>query len=1148
MKKNKPFGELFCRSLKKTLLIMRIAIIFLVLGVLHAHATDAYSQKTRLSLNFSNTELIDVLDKIELESEFFFLYNEKLLDTERKVDIKADDQLINVILDNLFAGTDVKYSIIDRKIILAPEVFIKESNPRLLIQQRTITGKVTESQTGDALPGVNVVVTGTTQGAVTDISGNYVIVVPQGANSLTFTFVGMQPQEIAVGTSSVINVSLIPSAIGLEEVVVIGYGTVKRQHLTGAVGSIKMDDQVAFMPSAEIGKALYGKVSGVRVINTSGRPGLSSAIEIRGINSISAGSNPLIVIDGVVLPDYDLNTTNAADIESISILKDASSAAIYGSRGSGGVILITTKSGKPGKPRFTVNQTSGFQQLIRRIDVMTGPEFARACIDIAQNAWIDKGGDPNAPNTIAARGNVRYTWPAAADNPDAVLNTDWQSIAFRVAPIHKTDIGLSGGDANTQYYASIGYLNQTGIVINTDFQKYSLNLKIDSKVTDRFRVGMMLNSSLQFENRDGNITEHTVITASQYPRVYPIYAPNGYLAGPHNTPGWETHSILYFGVNNGHPLHRGGGLETLDEKRSITLANIFGVITILPGLTFKSTFDGFIRRFEDKYYLPTDTNQGPDIRQQARFNVSTNETISYTATNYLSYSKNLAKHQLDALVGFEFNKRDYYGFSAQRRDYTNDIVQYLTAGATITGASDSKNSSSLISGFARLNYNYDGKYMVSASFRRDGSSRFGPSNKWGNFPSISAGWRVSREDFMANITFISNLNIRASYGFSGNQNIGNYAWISSMAQGRVAFGDNLDISYYPSSVQNPDLRWERTKQQNLGFDLGFLKDRISIETDIYKSVSDDLLLNVPVPSTSGFTSVFRNIGEVQNTGFEFKLTTHNLTGKLTWTSFVTISRNRNRINALGPDNAPIYYTTGNAMQSINMVGERLFSYYGFQYMGPYMTQAEIDADPSAYAGVHAGDMRFKDINKDGVLDAKDRVIIGNNEPDFLWGFSNTFTFGNFDFSFLFQGAQGLEIYDEQMHRSWIYHRRSYHARINDRWRSEADPGDGYIPKLSVDNALHDFSPSSYYIQDGDYLRLQELVFGYNLPTSIARKLGMSKARVYFNGSNLFLYSPKSYVYDPETYKGSPTDVLTRGASWGEYPSAKVYSFGINVEF
>jgi TonB-linked SusC/RagA family outer membrane protein len=441
--------------------------------------------------------------------------------------------------------------------------------------------------------------------------------------------------------------------------------------------------------------------------------------------------------------------------------------------------------------------------------------------------------------------------------------------------------------------------------------------------------------------------------------------------------------------------------------------------------------------------------------------------------------------------------------------------------------------------------------MLSAAFRRDGSSRFAPHTKWGNFPSISGGWIISEEDFMKPADWLSLLKARLSYGLTGNDNFGEYAWIGKLNQAKVAFGTNLGTSYYPSGITNLDLKWERTRQFNAGLDIGFLKGRILLNADYYYSVSDGLLLNVPVPAITGFTSVFRNIGKLENKGIELNLTTYNVTNKdFSWNTNFNISGNRNKIVEMGPDDAPMIFSPVNygGMQKINIVGKSVFNFYGYTYGGVYKNQAEIDNDPAHYATAKPGDGRYVDVNKDGVLNADDRGAIGDPNPKFIWGMTNNFKYKGLDFSFIFQGARDFDIYDDNAHRSLMYHEgRNFLKRMVNRWRSKDEPGDGMHYRLSVDLAEYDKTPSSLWIMDASYIRLKSITLGYTLPDEWTKKIRLHSARVYFNGLNLFTITDAD-VWDPESFRGGAADASARGIMSNSYPSAKVFSFGVNVEF
>ncbi|GAA4433048.1 TonB-dependent receptor [Ravibacter arvi] len=1009
-------------------------------------------------------------------------------------------------------------------------------------QSVVVKGTVRSAADQSAAPGINVILKNSTVGTTTNAEGHYEIQVP-GDGILVFSGIGYQSRALEVGNRTHLDTDLEPDIRQLSEIVVVGYGTQKKSDVTGAVGSVKLDREINSRPLVELGQALYGKVPGVQVLSGNGRPGTSSTIQIRGINSISAGSSPLIVIDGMPIPGYDLNLLSPGDVESIEILKDASSAAIYGSRGANGVILITTRSGKEGKTKFNVHYAYTSQRPIDRIKVMNSREYAQASIDAAQNGWIESGGDPNAPNTIEARKQYKYTWPTAFDNPETLENTDWQDLIFRTAPMHKVELNGSGGNSKTNFIVSAGYVRQQGIVITSDYRKYTFSLKANSRIKSWLNIGGALNMSYDHENEPYN---RTVEWAVQYPTIYPVYGNNGLLGAPANTPGFEKYDAILFRPKNGHPLYQ--ITDDIQHQQFNSLGNFFVGLDLLPGLRFKSSFNFYVNRADNTNYQAVNHNLGPSYYTEGIMTVNQGRTLNYTSQNLLTYDKSFGEHSFSVLGGMEYNSNDYYYTNQERRGYDNDLVKALSAGKTVFQSEDNKTRSVLISYFSKLNYSLKGKYLLSASIRRDGSSRFGPNNKWGLFPSVSGGWIASEENFLKNVGFLNNFKVRASYGLTGNDRFADYKWIGSMAQGRVAFGNTLNTTYYPGSITNPDLEWERTRQLNAGVDIGLFNNRVSFEADYYLSKSDGLLLDVPVPVVSGFNSVFKNIGKLQNRGFELNLATHNLTGALTWSSQINFSQNRNKVLALGKDNAPMIYQPGFGMESINQVGQPIFSFYGYRYDGVYMNQAEVDADPSRYASAKPGDGRYVDINGDGKLNAADRTIIGNYTPDFIWGVTNNFTYKGFDLNILVQGVQGSDVYDNNIHRSMLYHEgRNYYKEMTNRWRSEAEPGDGYHYKLTVDLDGYEKTASSYWIVDGSYLRVKSLTLGYTVPPAILSRLKLESLRFYVNAQNPFTYK-KAPVFDPENFNGSATNVAARGVTHSPYPSAKSYTIGLNIGF
>ena len=1130
----------FVRLVSKISRIMKLTLFLVCLSISMSFAMTTNAQNASLSLKMLDQSIKEVLEEIESRTDLHFFYNGKLVDVNQLISVDVKEKDVFTTLDHIFKNSNIKYKVVGKDIILSVKGTGQESGQ----DKKTIIGTVVDEK-GLPIIGANVVEKGTTNGTITDIDGKFSISLGENA-VLVVSFIGFNAQDVLVGDELNQTITLKEDTQALEEIVVVGYGVSKKSHLTGSVGSIKMDEDVVGRPSVEVGQSLYGKIAGVQVIGGSGQPGSSSSIQIRGINSISASSSPLVVIDGVAVPDYDMNLINNADIESIEILKDASSSAIYGSRGANGVVLITTKSGKTEKPKVNINYLFGVQKLMKKIDVMNSAEYAQAYMDAAQNGWVDKGGDPNAPNTIEARKEYKYTWPEAFEHPETLYDTDWQDVVFDAAPMHKLDANISGKSEKSDYLISAGYVNQAGIMLDSDYRKYSLSLKLNTHINKYLDVGGSM--SLNYGD-EKEVYWRTAEWAVQYPSIFPVYTKDGFLGCNSYLPGFENYNTILFRPNMGHPLY----MQNNDANRYTlnTIGSAYVSLNILPGLKFKSSFNYYLKRIDYSNYEAKDHDLGEAYYTPGQMTVDQSRKWNYTFQNLMTYDKSWKDHELSFLLGFEYNKNDYYQTSQARRDYDNDLLHALSAGKTILSSSDVITKNTLISYFARINYNYKGRYMLSVAFRRDGSSRFAPNNKWGNFPSVSLGWLVSEEDFMKKVDWINMLKLRTSYGLTGNDNFDDYVWIAKLKQAKIAFGNNLTTSYYPSNITNPDLKWERTQQFNVGLDWGILKSRIQLGLDYYYSTSDGLLLDVPVPAVTGFSSIFTNIGKLENKGVEFNISTYNVDNKnFSWNTNFNISKNKNKILELGPDNAPMVFTpdSNGGMQKINMAGHSVFNFYGYKYDGVYMNQKEIDNDPAHYETAKPGDGRYMDVNKDGILNADDRTLIGDPNPKFIWGLTNNFKYKNFDLSILLQGAHDFAIYDDNAHRSLMYHEgRNFLEEVTDRWRSEENPGDGYHYRLSVDLGEYEKRPSSLWVDHASYFRLKSITFGYTLPDNIVKKMNMQFVRLYFNGLNLFTVT-NTDVWDPESFRGDASDASARGVMGNIYPSSKVFSFGVNVGF
>lgn len=1095
-----------------------------------------------ITLKVSNITVKQAMDELKSRSGYSFVFSSADVDTKKKISVSAENQSVNAVIEQILRGQGLIYEIQGKNIILKKEGAIEKTVSK---KTNKITGVVLDPS-GEPVIGANVVVKGSTNGTITDIDGNFSIQnVPENA-VLLVSYIGFNTKEVALAGKTAVSVRLQEDTQVLDEVVVVGYGVTKKRDLTGAVGAVKMDENVISSPAVDAGQAIAGRVAGVQVVSATGRPGASSTVQIRGINSVTASQAPLVVVDGIQMPDYDLNLIPPSNIESIDILKDAASAAIYGSRGTNGVILITTKSGKEGKGKINFGYKFSIQQPIKKVDVMNSAEYAEAAKDAIQNAWIEDGGDPNAPNTLEARRNqYKYTWPTALDSPETLYDTDWQDVIYRNAPMHQVDLNYSWGNKTSNFSATMGVVKQDGVVITSTYQKYTMSLQASTKIKDWLQIGGMMTALYDKEREPFS---RTVEWAVQYPSIYPVYGKDGLLGEPTTTEGFENYNSLLFRARNGHPLYCIDW--ELYSKKFKNYGNAFIALDIIDGLKFKTTFNYYINRSDRDEYQPKDHNMGPNAMDAGYGYKKWDRTLYVTSENLLTYNKEFGKHAISALAGYEANYRRLESVTAARTDYENDLIHYVGAGKTLSAAADSDVETARVSWFGRASYTFDGKYMLSASLRRDGSSRFGANNKWGYFPSVSGAWRLSDESFFKPLVKIANtVKIRASYGVTGNDGIADYSWIANLDKGKIVYGENIESSYYPSKLGNPDLKWERLQQLNIGVDLGFLQNRILLEADWYRSYCDGLLLNVPVPATSGFQTVLKNIGELENKGVELNLTTRNLVGKFQWQTVFNISTNKSKVLSLGEDDAPILFYPGNAGQLglITQVDHPLYEFYGYNYQGVIMNEEEL-ASAAKYPGIGIGYGKYEDVNNDGKIDSEDRTTLGQNTPKFIWGMTNTFKYKNFDLSFLIQGAHGQKIYDMNMIRSTYYHEgRNYLAEMVDRYRSPEQPGDGYHYKLNRNTNHFETQGSSYWLKNGSYIRFKNITLGYTLPKSLTDKLHIGFARLFVNGTNLFTITKYPGI-DPESFKNNATEARRRGTSDNQYPTAKVFTMGINVEF
>lgn len=1026
---------------------------------------------------------------------------------------------------------------------------------------KTIRGKVT-TLNGEPIPGVSILVPGSTQGTTTDIDGNYTVNISSEANSLQFSFIGMKTQTVNIDNRNVVNIQMEDETIGLEEIVAIGYGTQRKSDVTTAVSSVTSEN-LKDRSSLNFGESLAGQIPGMIVQQTNGLPGGEGlSIRIRGTGSITQSNSPLYVIDGYPMEGGAFRLVNPSDIESIQILKDASSTAIYGSRGASGVVIITTKKGKSGKPVINFNTYVGVQQREKELEMMNRDQYVDWFIDGRNQAWLDaniisgdpdksahKITDPNSRRKLYPSASTQYIIPDGTGgylynflDPASVAtmpDTNWQKLLFRDALMQQYELSVSGGLDKTNYIISGSYTNQDGIVINTDYERFNFRSNVSTNLMDRLNVGMQLMAYYVNGHEQANGKDAPIMYAMNLPPIYPLRNEDGSYGSMVRNP-----EILAGDVAN--PI--GIANEILNHrKRYGWLGTIYAELDILKNLKYRININGGVQDNIDKNFQPSfidlDASKAPRPAQASNERWTDRDWVVENTLTYTNLFED--KHQVTALAGYTTQAHGNEYMGGEARGFPNDNIQTLNAG-TMYSLTSNESEYSMISYLGRVNYAYDNRYLLTATVRSDGSSRFGQKKKWGTFPSFSAGWRISQEKFMQEIEAISDLKLRTSYGISGNNRIGNYSSIGLLSTGFYPLGDNLVNTVNPSSMSNPYLGWERTSQYNVGFDLGLFNNRIRLEADFYDSQSLDLLMNVPVPAITGYTSQMQNVGKVENKGMEFVVNTVNFTGDFSWETNFNISFNKNEVLEVGPDARPLYGSAPNASNSfITKPGYPIASFYGYVYEGVFMSQEDLDLYPHLQAD-KVGDGRYKDVNEDGVLDENDRTILGDNNPIFTAGLSNTFNYKNLSLNVQLNGSYGAEVYSFYRRMIGIYHgdRNGMIEQLG-RWKSPEEPGDGIHFRPTRTPSGWQRTPSSAWVQDASYLRVRNVSLSYDFSKAITQKIHLNGLRLYVTGTNLYTFT--DYVgFDPET--SSQGDGLSKGGDYLGYPPARSFIFGANITF
>ncbi|WP_245576536.1 SusC/RagA family TonB-linked outer membrane protein [Flexithrix dorotheae] len=1098
---------------------------------------DGYGQKSiedvYISLKATNKKLETILVKIEEKSEFRFAYFKGAIDTNMKLDLYAENESLAQILRQISKKTNLHFKRVNENIHISKG----EEKTKIIEEftsdffQSTISGKITSAEDNEPLPGVSIIVKGTTNGTVTDVDGSYTIKADDTA-VLQYSYIGFTTQEIQVGNQSVIDVALKPDSEQLEEVVVIGYGTQKKSDLTGAVGSVS-SKKLQERPTSSLTQSLSGRIAGANVSQNSGRPGGKAKIRIRGNTSVSLDNSPLYVVDGVILVTEGLqnNTSpidyiNPNDIASVEVLKDASATAIYGSRAANGVILITTKRGSKSGGTVSYDNYFSLGELAKKVEVLNSEQFLMIEDVAYQNAEkYDPVGFANGKFTDPV---LKRTDPLLFDaNGKPLYDTDWQDEVTKKAFSQNHQISFTGGSEKGSFGAFLGYTGEEGIMKESWLKRYSGRFVFDTNIKKWLKVG----GSLSYNNQKERIIHDSWVGRNMIENIpiVPVKYPDGTWASNADYPGME---------GGPNPVRVGEEYQNYLQTNSV-IGNVFANINLAKGLEFRSSIGvNNIGQKRSEYagrelnFIGTPTNGYASL--------TSNEYLSWQFENYLTYNKTFSEiHNLTAMVGASWQHTDISNFSTRTQDYSDDFFSFnnLAAGAVVVPPSSSANAYGFNSYFGRINYGLHGKYLLTVTGRVDGSSKFGENNKYAFFPSAALAWRMSEEEFLSGSNLISDLKLRASYGETGNSGIPAYGALAGLATYSYVFDGTLVTGIGKGTLANSDLQWERTIQVDAGVEIGFFNGRLSLEADVYRKLTSDMLLNAPVPQSSGYATVFRNIGSMENKGIELSLNTVNIEKEhFTWETMFNIATNKNEVIAL---------TGGSDIfqgKTVIREGEPVNSFFAWINLGTFGTDEE---DLAKSFNRLPGDIKRKDVNGDGAINNADKVIVGNGLPKGYGSFINTINYKNFEFSLDLQFTYGNDIMyittRPQENRQGIANSL---ATVLNAWTPENQ--DTEIAQWRPVSAGYDNFDTSHMIQDGSFIRGRNLLFAYNFSPDLIDKLNLQRLRLYASLQNFFVLTDYQ-GYDPEV-QTSNTAFGQGEVNFQQYPRPRVYMVGLNVTF
>ena len=1114
--------------------------VFLASFLLQGQAASQPGNTAQISLEVKDVTVEYVLNEIEAMSNYHFLYNHKLINVDRKVSLSVNEKDIDSVLSVLFQGTDITYQMNGEQIVLNSNSSTSKEkhlnlkwndNPQ---QDRQITGIIVDN-TGMPVIGANILVKGTTNGTISDMDGKFILSSVKDGDIIVVSYIGFLDQEIKVSASNEYKITLREDSQSLDELVVVGYGTMKKSDITGSVSSVKIDDLKDGIGTS-VDEMLLGKSAGVSVVQNSGEPGGGFSINIRGASSINASVSPLYVIDGIPIdnsravesgsivgfnsnrtPRNPMSSLNPADIESIEILKDASATAIYGSRGANGVVLITTKSGSTGKQNISYSGTISISSPSKKLDLLNATDYKRVL-----NAIIDEGGESET-----------YRVGDIANNG---LGTDWQDeVTKHNAISHEHQLSFSGGNEKTYYYASLNYAKQDGIVKNTSFERWGARLNLKSDVTNKLTIGLNVSGSYMKDkyvaNGYGVNAEAGVLYAAyNYDPTLPIKDEDG---------NYARSSIL--SVDN--PVAIQEGMNSHSDTYRI-LASAYGEYDIIEGLTAKLSIGTDFVNENRKNFISSLTQYGEDnggigSNQNA-------EKSNYIIEGTLNYNKTFGKHSVGGLFGMSYQRFVNTNMNSRAADFPDESLgaDNLELGNQETfRITNSVTGNRLASYIGRFNYSFDDRYLATVTFRADGSSRFGENHRFGYFPSAALAWRINNESFLKDVDFLSSLKLRLSWGRTGNQEIGNYPALSTYSAGNSAiWNGQAVIGTKPSKIPNPDLKWETTDQYNIGIDFGFFKNRLSGGIDYFWKKTSDMLLELPIPQSTGYSNQLTNIGRIDNNGIELFLNTVNIdTHDFSWSSDFTFSAMKNEVKDLGGIDEIIIgagYTHVDQV-AIRRPGVPLNAYYGYEVAGVWQENDDFGVMKEDYA---PGDLKYVDQNKDGVIDDKDRVVLGDSFPDFSWSFGNTFNYKNLGLYIFFEGVQGVDMLNGNLIDNYFpisFRRNKFSELYLNRWTPDNPTNEypSFVNPLKFGRKVC----NSRTISDASYVRLKTIRLSYTFP-KISESI--SSLQIYATAENLFTFT--DYIgLDPTVNSNNNTNFRM---DFNSYPSARTYMFGVKIDF